>query len=290
LILLVEGSRSGLPAMVFLKGEMNPVRLEELINQYQYELNQTDHIIWKYIYHHKNECRRMSVHQLAAACNVSSTTVVRFAQKLSLDGFSDLKALLKMEREYTLCTEEDAVKKIIDHYQRVSQDMAKKSFQRMSELLYRAERIIAYGSGYVQSNVVKELKRLFLFDKVLIYEIQGKDELTSVVKMLTPDDLVIIVSLSGETPLAVEVAQQLKLQGVPLVSITRLQENSLAALSTENIYVETSEFHLYADQSLPTYKSMMIYFLVIEIWFIRYQAYKKRQLQLQEKESEEEVF
>lgn len=256
------------------------MRLEELINQHQQELNQTDYIIWKYIYSHKNECRRLSVHQLAAACNVSSTTIVRFAQKLSLDGFSDLKTLLKMEKEYALCSEDDAVKKIIDQYQRVSKEMEKKSFQRMNELLYNSKRIIAYGSGYVQSNVVKELKRLFLFDKVLIYEIQGKDELTSIVKMLTPEDLVIIVSLSGETPLAVQVAQQLKLQSVPCISITRLQENPLAALSTENIYIETSEFPLYSDQSFPTYKSMMIYFLVIEIWFIKYQAYEKKQMKL----------
>ncbi|CUH95248.1 hypothetical protein P22_1318 [Propionispora sp. 2/2-37] len=256
------------------------MRLEELINRHQQELNQTDYIIWKYIYNHKNECRKMSVHQLAAACNVSSTTVVRFAQKLSLDGFSDLKALLKMEKEYAVCPEENAVKKIIDQYQRVSREMEKKSFKRVNELLYNAKRTIAYGSGYVQSNVVKELKRLFLFDKVLIYEIQGKDELTSIVKTLTPEDLVIIVSLSGETPLAVEVAQQLKLRGVPLISFTRLQENTLAALSTENIYIETSEFPLYTDQSFPTYKSMMIYFLVIEIWFIKYQAYEKEQIQL----------
>lgn len=35
------------------------MRLEELINQYQCELNQTDHIIWKYIYH-QNECSNRS--------------------------------------------------------------------------------------------------------------------------------------------------------------------------------------------------------------------------------------
>ncbi|VBB05437.1 sugar isomerase (sis) [Lucifera butyrica] len=254
------------------------MRLEELINKHQHQLNQTDYIIWKYIYNHKNECRRMSVHELAAACNVSGTTVVRFAQKLSLDGFSDLKTLLKLEKDQVSIPEDDAIKKIIDQYQRVSREMEQKNFNRLNELVHNANRIIAYGSGYVQSNVVKELKRLFLFDKVLIYEIQGKDEIISVAKTLTPNDLVIIVSLSGETPLVVEVARQLRLQGVPLISFTHLQDNTLAALSTENIYIATAEFSLYADQTLPPYKSLMIYFLVIEIWFIKYQSYKKAQL------------
>jgi RpiR family transcriptional regulator, glv operon transcriptional regulator len=116
-----------------MMGEIEFMRLEELVNKFHQHLNQTDEMIWKYIYHHKIECRKMSIHQLAAACNVSSTTIVRFAQKLSLDGFSDLKTMLKIEADLISIPEDDAIKKI-----------------------------------YVQSNVVKELKRLFLFDKVLI--------------------------------------------------------------------------------------------------------------------------
>ena len=43
--------------------------------------------------------RHISIHDLAKKCCVSSTTVVRFAQKLGFDGFSDLKSLIK--REYS---------------------------------------------------------------------------------------------------------------------------------------------------------------------------------------------
>ena len=68
------------------------MRLEEIINRHRNELNDTDMAIWKYILQHRAEARHISIHELARACAVSSTTIVRFAQKLGFDGFGELKA------------------------------------------------------------------------------------------------------------------------------------------------------------------------------------------------------
>jgi RpiR family glv operon transcriptional regulator len=96
---------------------------------------------------------------------------------------------------------------------------------------------------------------------------------------LTPDDLVIIVSLSGETPLAVEFAQTLQLKEVPLISITRLHDNSLASLSTENLYITPAIFQLYeVGENKKPYQSMMPYFLLIEIWYVKYKLYRKNKI------------
>lgn len=71
--------------------------LEELVNNKLDKLNPTDLIVWRYIYAHKKECCYISIYDIADNCNVSRTTVLRFAKKLGLDGFSDLKMMLKME-------------------------------------------------------------------------------------------------------------------------------------------------------------------------------------------------
>lgn len=71
--------------------------LEELVNSKLDKLNPTDLIVWRYIYAHKKECCYISIYDIADNCNVSRTTVLRFAKKLGLDGFSDLKMMLKME-------------------------------------------------------------------------------------------------------------------------------------------------------------------------------------------------
>jgi RpiR family glv operon transcriptional regulator len=256
------------------------MKLEELINKCKVSLNQTDMVIWKYIFNNKQKCRHMSIHDLAKECCVSSTTVVRFAQKLSLDGFGELKAVLKMEEERSIHEEQDVLEAITSFYQHSWKEIVKRNFDDASRLMYSAKRVFAYASGYVQSNVVQEIKRLFFYDDVLIYEVRGQGEFHSLVKMMTPDDLVIMVSLSGETPLAVEFAQKLQLKDVPLISITRLHDNTLAGLSTENLYVTPATFQLYeADEDKTQYQSMLPYFLLIEIWYVKYKLYRNNKIE-----------
>ena len=252
------------------------MKLEELVNKHKASLNQTDMLIWKYIFNNKVLCRHMSIHDLARECNVSSTTIVRFAKKLSLEGFSDLKAVLKLTAENRAIGEEpDVLAAVTAFYQHTCREIVKRNFDDASRLMYKARRVFAYASGYVQSNVVQELKRMFFYDDVMIYEVKGQEEFHSLVRLMTKEDLVIMVSLSGETPLAVEFAQKLQLKEVPLISITQLKDNTLASLSTENLYVMPAFFQLYEEADRPQYQSMMPYFLLIEIWYMKYKMFRQ---------------
>ena len=69
--------------------------LDELVESHYDELNENDLYIWQYIFHHKTECQKMSIQQLAHACNVSHTSIIRFTKKIGLDGYSELKVYLK---------------------------------------------------------------------------------------------------------------------------------------------------------------------------------------------------
>ena len=106
---------------------------------------------------------------------------------------------------------------------------------------------------------------------------QGRVELETILRTLTPDDVFIFVSLSGETTLAVEAARELKLRDIPIISITQLHDNTLASLSTANMYVSPAQFQIYdADEERAPYKSMMPYFVLIEIWYIKYRLYLQK--------------
>ena len=255
------------------------MRIEEIINKHKAELNQTDQVIWKYIYNHRERARHVSIHELAKVCNVSSTTIVRFAQKLGFDGFAEFKAVLKMEEDIVLTGSGDVLKDIGVFYQKSWESILKRNFDAASRLIHESNRVFAFASGYVQSNVVQELKRLFYYDNVLIYEISGKEECNAILRDLSKDDLVIIVSLSGETPSAVEFAQLLRLRDIPFISIIRLHDNTLAGLSTVNLYVSPAEFQLYAEADRPQFKSMMPYFLLVEIWYVKYKIYLQKTLE-----------
>lgn len=180
------------------------MRLDEIINTHRQSLNDTDMVIWKYILQHREVARHISIHELAKSCCVSSTTIVRFAQKLGLDGFGELKAILKMEEAEPPRYSSNVLEDLSDFYLKTGEKIFKRNFDSASRLIHEANRVFTFASGYVQSNVLQELKRLFFYDNVFLYEVPAREEFYSVLETLTKDDLFIVVSLSGETPAVVE--------------------------------------------------------------------------------------
>lgn len=70
-----------------------------------------------------------------------------------------------------------------------------------------------------------------------------------------------------------EFAEQLNLKGIPVLSITEMRHNTLASRSTENLYVMPAEFNLPENEARLQFKSMLAYFLLLEIWYVHYRLY-----------------
>lgn len=256
------------------------IKLDERLNRNLKKLNPTDFIIYRYIVHHRAECAHISIYDIAAACHVSRTTVLRFAKKLGFDGFSDLKTVLKLESGIANPTpSNDIAQAAIELCSRVGTDISHQDFSRVNALVYRAKHIFIFPSGHVQQNVAHEITRLFLFCNILVYEIKAIDEFEMIIKNASAQDLFIIVSLSGESPHVVDLARKLHLARLPFISITRLKSNTLASLSTENIYITPVSM---PTAFAPDYESVLMFFLIVEIWFVSYTHYASQQAPLLE--------
>ena len=57
-----------------------------------------------------------------------------------------------------------------------------------------------------------------------------------------------------------------------------VHDNTLASLSTVNLYVSPAVFHIYEDAEHPQFESMMPYFLLVEIWYVKYKLYLQKNL------------
>ncbi|AOH48648.1 RpiR family transcriptional regulator [Selenomonas sp. oral taxon 920] len=247
--------------------------LTERINAHLRELSDTDKCIWRCIEGNRTAASRASIHELARACAVSSASVVRFAQKLGFDGFGEMKAFMRMEGASRSLPERDVITSLGSFYDETWRELMRRDYTRASCLIREAHRVFAYASGYVQTNVMQEMKRLFVYDNILIYEIAGREEFYSVYQTAGKDDLFIFISLSGESERVVEFANQLSLKGVPILSITEMRHNTLASRSTENLYVMPAEFALPENEARLQFKSMLAYFLLLEIWYVHYRLY-----------------
>ena len=247
--------------------------LTERINEHLRELSETDCSIWRYIDANRTAASRASIHELARACAVSSASVVRFAQKLGFDGFGEMKAVMRMEAAPAAVPPQDVRSALSGFYDQTWRALMQRDYTRASRLMRGAHRVFGYASGYVQTNVMQELKRLFFYDNIFIYEIAGREEFYSVCQAAGPDDLFIFISLSGESARTVEFAEQLNLKGIPVLSITEMRRNTLASRSTENLYVMPAEFNLPENEARLQFKSMLAYFLLLEIWYVHYRLY-----------------
>lgn len=248
--------------------------LEEMINAEYSRLNENDILIWQYIQLNKRECCEIAIEDLAQKCCISRTTISRFTQKLGFTGFREFKVHLKMEWEQEQVKTDVLLENVCDNYMKCIQMIKETDLEEVCSHIYHAKRLFAYGTGETQHAVTQMIKRMFMNVKRFFVTLYGKTELMMTIEDLSEEDMVIMISLSGENELAVQAAKKLKARGVYTLSITRLSDNTLARLCSKNLYIPTDVLMTKAG---VTFETISPYFNVAELLCIRYLVYMKKQ-------------
>lgn len=248
------------------------MKLEKLINQYFEDLSETDRLIWQYIKNNTEKCTSLSAEELANECNVSRATILRFAKKLSLNSFADLKLYIKMYYQELESKNNIDLDLIYDNFHKVIEDFKKKDLSNICEKIYNADRIFVFGTGNAQKSEAHELKRIFLTIGKCFYELFDIGEVYLLSETFTKKDLMFIISLSGETESALNIAKKMKVIDMPTISLTRLKDNSLAKLCDENLYVGTT---FAKGINNLNYETTTLFYILLEILFIKYMSYQE---------------
>ncbi len=249
--------------------------LDKLVESHYDQLNEIDLYIWQYIYHHKRECQKISIHELAHACNVSHTSILRFTKKLGLDGFSELKVYIKWD----LSQKSEFTPQIIDDacngLSNTIEEMRHSDFTSIFDKLTQAEHVFVYGTGIVQNHMAKELKRNFLYSNKVLHIVGEGVEIDTVLNNVTKDDLFIIISLSGDNEDAVTLARALKGLQVPRIGIAKSNRCVLSQYCDEMITFKYDTFKL--DTADLRYGSTAHFFIIADLLFLKYLEYLDEQ-------------
>lgn len=245
--------------------------LDEQFNAHRAQLGENDLHIWNYIAAHRRECASLSIEALGRRCNVSRTTILRFAHKLGLHGFSELKVLLRMEEKPQQALP-DYIEQTCAVYADMIADIRAKDCTALFRLIDKAENLYVFSSGMLQDAVARELCRAFLACGKWFYTIHAGTEADVLLHNVTERDLVIILSVSGESPQVLQLARALRVRSIPAVSITRRRDNTLAQLCPMRLYVGTVEMEM---NVLGTqYQSTTSFFILVELLFLKYMNYQ----------------
>lgn len=215
------------------------MKLETLINENYEKLNENDLYIWNYILHHKEECKNISIQDLAAKCNVSHTTISRFARKLDLEGYSELKLYLKWETRNEAGFDSREIQNVYQDHIMTMDTIMKQDLYEIYEMLKNAGRVFAYGTGAVQKNASKDLKRVLLPAGYIVHVIEGRSETKTILLNVQENDVFFLYSLSGNNSFINEFALRLKARGVKIITITQNGNNELSRIGDVSLQFYT---------------------------------------------------
>lgn len=245
------------------------MRIEELVNKHYDELNENDIHIWQYILKYRHECENLSIDELASQCYVSRTTVMRFAQRLGLKGYAELKWYLKMDRHVDK-RKQTGFDLFYNRYNQFMLSLKEKNMTKAIEMISNAENLYVYGTGIVQNSVASEMKREFLEVGKLINVLRSFHELSAFEKHIKEQDVIILISFSGENKRAIDFAKKLKAKKVSIITITSYKENTLSHLADESFYIDAPQIH---NPLGSNHDGLAGFFLLIDLMLVKYIEY-----------------
>lgn len=246
--------------------------IEEMVLNNFDKLNDTDIYIWSYIKDNKDEVSNLTISNLSKKISVSTTTIVRFVNKIGIDGYSELKFLIKQEEKSNDLPISNEFEKTCNSIIRYINELREKDYRRICEILNKSRNIFVWGSGDIQESVAEHVSRLFLSCGELIYVIKGNNIDKEIYNIINHEDTFILISLSGESSHVMKLAKRLKMENINIISITEFKDNSLSSLSDESIYVRSSQIHF--SKAYPNYKTTSLFYVLSELLAIKYRDYK----------------
>ena len=206
------------------------MQLDDLIQKNYNHMNANDRRIWQYICEHREECRQMSLYQMADACEVSQTTILRFLRMIGMDGFNDFKAFLKWDSLNLSTFNRRSIEQNSFNLTRtitaIQQTDCTELFRRMDE----ASRIYAYGSGGVQKAVARAFKNYMLLAEKLLHVIEGAEERRMAMYQIKEGDVFFLLSVTGNDAAIIDYAKALLDQCVILAAVCQDAANALSKL------------------------------------------------------------
>jgi RpiR family transcriptional regulator, murPQ operon repressor len=229
------------------------VRLREYSNQ----ASITEKPIIAYILKNSKETSAMTIYQLAEQTFSSPSSVIRMCKKNGFEGYKDFtKALIyelavrehSQSEEKKEITKADRIEDIVDKvtYKNIISLEDTKSmidFEVINsciQLLRTCKNVCLFGMGS-SLLVAKDAQLKFMrLDKRCTVNDDWHVQLLTA-RYMSPEDLGIILSYSGQTVEMIECAKAMKESGVKMISITRYGASPIVELCDYNIFVAANE-------------------------------------------------
>lgn len=196
----------------------------------------------------------MRIRELSDQTHVSTSSILRFCRKLNCDGFSEFKVKLKLFLDRNEQENLKSTKYYLSEFlERTMKGNFESHIQKMAELVLQTDKIIFVGTG--SSGILAEYGARY-FSSLGKFSSYIKDPFYPINSKELKNSTSIILSVSGETDFTLNLANQLKMEGSNIVSITNNKNCQLAKISDINIAYYVTEVFL-GDSNITSQMPVM---------------------------------
>ncbi|MBA8867102.1 DNA-binding MurR/RpiR family transcriptional regulator [Pantoea agglomerans] len=213
-------------------------------------LNALESKVHNYIIKNINAVIYMTIRELADNSGVSTATVLRFCKKMDFEGYSDLRASLKLhlQTNTTLLIPHGA-EEILTFFKSIRNDDFDELISHAADHLRGAERVFFVGAG--SSGTLGRYGARF-FSNIGKFSNHIDDPYYPVSSDMVQSAVAVVLSVSGETPEIIKLARQFVIHKCKVISVTSNPDSTLAKLADFTISYHVSRILIENEYDITT--------------------------------------
>ena len=199
--------------------------------------------IMQYVHEHSDAIVSMSIQTFAQEINYSTSTVIRFCRKLGFSGFPEFKYFLKnlnIQKEQNPVSSDISVASIKNS---IKADLESTSSLLNSDDMFQIARLLCSNppvylyspAGLTDISVSYLESMLFISDCQKVYKTTASKALRHFIQTADKKSIFIFISNSGRFESTLNLAKEARLHGMIVISISSIENNDLAEVSTYNL-------------------------------------------------------
>ena len=218
--------------------------------------------ICNYIVDNPEEIISLNLNQLSEKVFSSKTVVITMSQKLGFQGFSELKFYIKdtLRNIAPTVNTTDTKNQILELASMTNDIINLEKIDIVANEIIHADTVYLAARG-TSKTCSSHLNHLLLTNGVKCLLIEDYNLLFIIAKKIKPNEVLILISLSGNTKKIIEAAKIAKSRGAMIVSLTSFSDNMLSKLANINLFAATYSNDTAEDDDL----SRISFLIVTEI-------------------------
>ncbi|MCK1991204.1 MurR/RpiR family transcriptional regulator [Peribacillus muralis] len=238
------------------------LRIESLLNQ----LPKSERKIAQYILDNPNEIIRMTIHELAANAEASSSAVTRFCRSIKVNSFSELKVSLSSlisqpeKKGFYDIEPNESIASIMDKIvsnsvqaiQETAHYLDEAVLDQIVETMREADVIYVYGLG-ASWLIAEDITQKWLRLGKIVSANQDPHITATALAAASKNTVFFCISNSGETEEVLQLVDIAKAYGIKTIGLSRLGNNGLTKkvdMSLHHVRAPEAKFRSAATSSL----------------------------------------